>query len=370
MAKRLFVYVGTYTEPILFGTGKVFQGKGKGIHIFELDRRSGALTARGVVEGVRNPSFVAFDWKRRFAFAVNELKTFEGEATGAVSSFTVDGATGALAFLNAQPTGGTDPCHVTVHPDAKHIFISNFMSGSVSVFPVAQDGRLGPATAFVQHAGSSVDSVRQAGPHAHSVTMDSRGTFAFVPDLGLDRLMIYRFDPRAGTLAPNAEPWMESRPGAGPRHLAFRPGGLFAYLINELDSTITACSWDEAAGRMRGIETVSTLPAHFKGDNTCSDVHVGRSGEYVYGSNRGHDSIVIFKVDQKTGRLSLVGHESTRGRTPRGFGIDPSGEFLLAGNQDSDSLVVFRIDHATGALAPIGAAVEAPSPVCIQCVEL
>jgi 6-phosphogluconolactonase len=364
MASDVLVYVGTYTEPIRFGTGRVLQGKGEGIYVYRLDQASGALEPLSQTEST-NPSYLALDPTGRFLYAVNELKTYEGQASGTVSAFAVDGATGALQLLNRRLTGGTDPCHVVVNRDGTHVFVANFMSGSVCVLPVCDDGSLGEASDFIQHRGWSCDPVRQAGPHAHSVTLDPANRFALVPDLGLDRLLVYGFDRRRGTLAPADVPWIVTTPGAGPRHVAFHPGGAFAYLINELDSTVLALSYDATTGMLKERQTVPTLPDGFEGTSTCADVHVSRSGAFLYGSNRGHDSLVIYAIDPPTGRLTYVGHEPTRGRTPRSFGIDPASRFLLVANQDSDAIVTFRVDPSTGTLAPTGRVTPVPTPVCV-----
>lgn len=370
MKRETLVYVGTYTEPILFGTGKVLEGKGKGIHIFRLDPGSGALTPVDILEGVVNPSYLAFGPTRRFLYAVNELKTFEDRPSGTVSAFAVDPRTGALTFLNRQLTHGTDPCHVVLDPAGTHAFVANFMSGSVCVLPVRGDGTLGPASDFIQHVGSGIDPVRQAGPHAHSVTLDAAGRFAFVPDLGLDRLMAYRFDAVRGMLEPNATPWIKMPPGAGPRHVALHDNGRFAYLVNELDSTVAVLAADGDAGTFALTQTVSTLPPDFSGASTCAEIQVEPSGRFVYASNRGHDSIAAFRIDPANGRLDPVGIESTRGGPPRNFGIDPAGRLLLAANQDSDSIVAFAIDPETGTLSPTGAETRVPTPVCVKFLQI
>jgi 6-phosphogluconolactonase len=366
MRAETLVFVGTYTEPIRFGTGKILEGKGKGIHVYRLNESTGALVPVHTVTGVVNPSYLAFDPSQRFLYAVNELKVYEGRPGGSVSAFAVDPKTGGLTFLNARPTHGTDPCHIVVSGTGRHVFVANFMSGSICVLPVQPDGSLGEACDFLQHLGSSIDPVRQAGPHAHSVTLDPANRFAYVPDLGLDKLLAYRVDPARGMLEPNAVPWIKVKPGAGPRHVAFHPGGKWAYLINELDSTVTALAYDARRGAFKGVQTLSTLPEDFQGQSTCADVQVAPSGRFVYGSNRGHDSLVIYRVDPRTGRLTCIGHESTQGKTPRCFGIDPSGRLLLAANQDSDTIVAFRIDPRTGRLHPTGAVTDVPTPVCVK----
>jgi 6-phosphogluconolactonase len=363
------VFVGTYTEPILFGTGKILQGKGEGIYVGHLDRSTGRLEIAGKTTGIVNPSYLALDLTNRFLYAVNELKTYEGKPTGTVSAFAVDPSTGALRFLNRQLTHGTDPCHVVVDARREHVFVANFMSGSVSVYPVRDDGSVGEASDFVAHQGSGIDPSRQQGPHAHSVTLDAANRYAFVPDLGLDRLMAYRFDRERGMLEPNAVPWIKMKPGAGPRHVSFHPGGRFAYLVNELDSTVAALAYDSSAGTFELLQTVPTLPEGFAGGSTCADIQVSPSGAFLYASNRGHDSIAIWRIDPRGGTLACVGHEPTQGLTPRSFAIDPTGTLLLVANQDSDTLVTFRIDSASGALRSTGHVAQVPTPVCVKIVD-
>ncbi|MBE0532343.1 MAG: lactonase family protein [Rhodospirillales bacterium] len=362
----MLVFVGTYTDPILFGTGEILQGKGKGIYVYRLDPASGALEQVGLTTGVTNPSYLAFDSSRRFLYAVNELKTYDGKPTGTVSAFAVDTQSATLRFLNKRLTHGTDPCHVLVDNACKHIFVANFMSGSVCVLPIRDDGSLDEASDFIQHQGSGIDPARQKGPHAHSVTLDAVNRFAFVPDLGLDRLMVYRFDPMRGMLEANGIPWIKMKPGAGPRHVAFHPAGRFAYLVNELDSTIAVLTYDADSGAFAHLQTVPTLPEAFDGKSTCADIQVAPSGRFVYASNRGHDSIAIYRVNLRSGALIHVGHEPTQGKTPRSFGIDPTGRFLLAANQDSDTIVSFRIDPDDGTLSSTGPAKPVPTPVCVK----
>ncbi len=366
MKNEILVYIGTYTEPIHFGTGRILQGKGKGIYIYRMDQMSGVMELVGKTTGVTNPSYLAFDPAQRFLYAVNELKTYENQPTGTVSAFAVDPKTGRLEFLNKRLTHGTDPCHVHVDKKRKYVFVANFMSGSVCVLPVLADGSLGEASDFIQHQGSGIDPARQKGPHAHSVTLDKVGRFAFVPDLGLDKLMVYRFDPKRGMLEANEVPWVKMKPGAGPRHVAFHPGGRFAFLINELDSTLASLSYDGRKGTFKVLQIVPTLPEGYHGESDCADVQVCPSGAFVYGSNRGHDSIVIYRINQRTGRLTYGGHEPTRGKTPRSFEIDPAGRFLLVANQDSDTVVTFRIEPRTGKLLPTGHAMQVPTPVCVK----
>jgi 6-phosphogluconolactonase len=249
----------------------------------------------------------------------------------------------------------------------KNALVANYGGGSVSCIPITADGKLSQPTAFIQHTGSSVNAQRQKEPHAHSINVDKANRFAFVADLGLDKVLVYRFDPAAGTLSPNNPPAATVAPGSGPRHFAFHPSGKFAYANNEITSSVTAFNYDAERGVLSEIHTAPTLPAEFDAKrSSTAEVQVHPSGKFLYVSNRGHDAIAIFTIDQTTGKLTPTGHQSTQGKTPRNFGIDPSGKFLLAANQGSDTVVIFQIDPATGALKPTGATVDVPTPVCVK----
>jgi 6-phosphogluconolactonase len=360
--QELLVYIGTYTRR----EARVLGGKSEGIYLYRFDPSSGALEYSSKIAGVDNPSFLALHPQGRYLYAANETGDFGGQPTGAISSFAIDPATGGLTFLNQQPSHGTDPCHLSVDQTGKFVLAANYSSGSVAVWPILEDGQLGPTSEVIQHHGSSVNPQRQEGPHAHSITLDPANRYAFVADLGLDKVMIYRLDLNQGKLIPNTQPWAQVKAGAGPRHFDFHPSGKYAYLINEIGSTMTAFAYDEAKGALTELQTLSTLPADFSGRSHCADVHVAPSGKFVYGSNRGHDSIVIFAIDEATGKLTEVGYESTQGQTPRNFAIDPTGAFLLAANQNSDTIVTFRIDSATGRLTPTSHVTNVPMPVCIK----
>jgi 6-phosphogluconolactonase len=368
--KELLVYVGTYTEKILFGTGQIFEGRGEGIHIYKIDPATGSWQSYDKAEGIANPSYLTFHPRRNFLYAVNELKEYEGEATGTLSAFALDPESGRLRFVNKVATHGTDPCHVTVDRTGNYALVANFSSGSVAVLPIRDDGGLEEASDVIRHAGSGPDPVRQSGPHAHSLTLDASNRFAYVPDLGLDRLMIYRFDAQRGRLTAHEQPWLETRPGAGPRHFVFHPAYCYAYLINELDSTVMSLGYDRQRGTVQAVQTVPALPQDFKGSSTCADIRVDPSGNFLYGSNRGHDSIVIYRIDGASGELTLVGHQSSGGKTPRNFTIDPTGTFLFAANQDTDNIVHFAIEPNTGRLRPNGQVTPAPTPVCLKIRQL
>ena len=370
MSRNQLVFVGTYTEPILFGTGKVLQGKGKGIYIYGLDGVSGTMDLIRVVEGIRNPSYLAFGLGNRSLYAVNELKRCEGSDSGALSSFSFNKETVNLEFLNSRLTRGTDPCHVAIDRRGKFAAVANFMSGSVAIFPILADGSLGEASSFVQHHGSSVDSVRQGGPHAHSITFSFSNDYIFVPDLGLDTILAYRFDSEKGSIELSENRCVLSPPGAGPRHLEFHPSGRFAYVVNELASSVIVYGFNAKEAKFLELQIVPTLPRGYSGQSTCADVHINPSGAFLYASNRGHDSIACFKIDENEGTLSSIAYEPTRGRTPRNFAIDGRGRYLLAGNQDSDSIAVFRIDEATGRLDYADFSIDVPTPVCVKIIDV
>lgn len=354
-SRTMMVYVGTYTG----GTST-----SKGIYPFQLDLTTGALTPAGAPAESVSPSFLVLHPSGRFLYAVNETGG-SGKDEGGVSAFAVDRRTGALSFLNRQSSRGGGPCHLSVDAKGRHVLVANYGGGSVAVLPVQPDGRLQPATAFVQHQGHSVDPGRQKGPHAHWIDLDDANRHVLVADLGLDEVLLYKYDAATGALAPNQPPAGRLAPAAGPRHAAFHRDGRHLYVINELNSTVTVFAYDPAAGALSELQTLSALPAGYTGESFTAEIAVRPDGRFVYGSNRGHDSIAIFAVDGATGRLTPAGHQPTLGRKPRNFAIDPAGTWLLAANQESDSIVVFRIDGASGGLSAVGQPVSVPRPVSI-----
>lgn len=348
------VYVGTYTS----------RGS-EGIYAYRYDPLSGGLSPLGVVARTENPTFLAISPNKKYLYAANEVTELDGQPGGAISAFSIDPDTGALTFLNRQPSCGTGTCHVTVDKTGKYVLAANYSSGSASILPIREDGWLGEASDFVQHEGFGPNERRQKGPHAHSVTLSPDNRFAFVADLGLDKIMTYQLDLVNGKLCPNDPPWAETYPGAGPRHFAFHPSTKYAYIINEMGSSVTVFAYDAARGALSELQTLSTLPEGFGGRNTCADVHLSTSGRFLYGSNRGHHSIAIMSIDPETGTLTALGHESTRGKTPRNFGLDPSGSFMLAANQDTNNIFAFRVNQETGGLTPTGHETKVPAPVCV-----
>ena len=351
---RVILYVGTYTQ------------KGSaGIYIFDFDPVTGETELLGTAQ-TPNPSFLAIHPSKKYLYAVNELTEFEGAPGGAVSAFAIDPHTGLLTLINQQPSHGTYPCHVTVSPDGAYAFVANYGSGSAAVYPVREDGGLAPASDIVQHEGSGPNPRRQEGPHAHSVTLDPDGRRAYVADLGIDRLMIYDIASEPGKLRPNTPPYVAVAGGSGPRHMAFHPSGRFAYLINEMGNTIIAFAYDSQTGGLQALQTVPTLPEGYEGPNTTADIHILPAGDFLYGSNRGHDSLAVYAIDQATGKLNPVGHVASGGHTPRNFAIAPVGAYLLAANQDSDNVVFFKVDPRSGMPQPAGQELEISMPVCVK----
>jgi len=347
------VYVGTYTGPT-----------SKGIYAYRFNAVTGKSTSLGLVAETTNPSFLAIDRTRRFLYAVNEISDYQGQKSGGVSAFAIDRKTGKLTFLNEVPSRGTDPCYVTLDKSGEYVLVANYGGGNVAAFPILNDGRLGEAAAFIQHTGRGHDPERQEGPHAHEIELANDNRFAIAADLGLDELLIYHFDAAHGTLSPTNPPFAKVQPGSGPRHFAFHPNGKYVYVINEMGSTVTAFSY-AAHGTLKEQQTISTLPQDFKGKNDTAEIEVHPKGKFLYGSNRGHDSIAVFAIGPK-GMLKAVEYVSTEGKMPRSFAIDPTGSYLFAANQGSNKIVVFRIDSKTGHLRPTGEALEAPAPVCIK----
>jgi 6-phosphogluconolactonase len=372
---KYLLFVGTYTDK-----------ESKGIYAYRFDATTSELTPLGVAAETTNPSFLATDPTRRFLYAVNEVPKYKGADSGAVSAFAINRETGKLSLLNEGASRGADPCYIAFDKTGKFAFVANYTGGSVAVFPVRNgarndardDGHIGESSAFVQHAGSSLNKERQEGPHAHWIETTPDNRFAIAVDLGLDELLVYRFHADAkyegkndaktqpGSLTPNDPPYAKLAAGAGPRHLAFHPNGKFAYVVNELQSSITAFSYNASRGEFHNMKTITTLPKGFSGNNDTAEIQVHPSGKFLFASNRGHNSIALFSIDTRTGTLTLVDHFPTQGKTPRNFEIDPTGKLLFVANQDTNNIVVFRIDSNSGRLTPTGQTLHVPSPVCLK----
>ena len=348
------IYVGTYTN------------KGsKGIYAYSFDPSTGESKALGLAAEMPNPSFLAVDAKGKHLYAANETDNFNGGRTGAVSAFAIDQVTGRLGFLQQISSLGADPAHLSLDKTGRYLLVANYTSGNIAVFPVLSDGRLGPRSAFVQHAGSSVNKERQAGPHAHAIQTSNDNQFVLTADLGLDELLVYRFDPQSGSLVPNDPAFVKTSPGAGPRHFAIAPSGKIIYLVNEMASTVTVFDYSAESGRLKEQQTISTLPADFKGENTTAEIEVAANGKFLYASNRGDDSIAVFAINPHDGKLTFMERAPTGGKTPRHFALDPTGKWLFAANQESNSITIFHVNPDTGHLTPTSHSMQVATPVCV-----
>ena len=354
--QRYLVFVGTYT------------GKGsEGIYAYRFDPSSGEVTPIGLAAAASNPSFLAAEPNGRFLYAVNEQDTLDGKPSGGVSAFAIDSDTGKLKFLNRVSSLGTAPAYVSLDKTSRYVLVANYNSGNVAVFPVEEDGKLGPDTAFEQQLGSSVNKARQAGPHAHFIATDNENRFALSADLGTDQVLVYRFDAQKGTLSPNRPAFASVKAGSGPRHIAFAPSGKFAYLASEMGGTVTVFAYDQQAGVLTTKQTVSSLPENFTGDNREAEIVVDAKGKFLYVSNRGDttDNIVVFRINGDDGTVSSVQRIASGGKIPRNFAIDPTGKWLLAANHQSNNIQVFQIDAETGRLTPTSQITGIHDPVCV-----
>jgi len=366
-ADKYLFYVGTYTED----EGKAT--KSKGIYAYRYDAKTGDIASLGVAAEATNPSFIAVHPGGRFLYAVNEISNYKGANSGGVSAFSIDRdkrgrATGKLTLLNEVPSRGAGPCYIAIDRTGRYVLVANYDGGSVAVFPIQPDGSLGEASAFVQHTGHGADPERQERPHAHSIDLSADNRLAFVDDLGLDELLVYRFDPAKGTLTPGDPPFAKLDPGSGPRHFAMRADDKFAYVVSEMKGTVTVFAND--GGQLQSLQTISTLPKDFSGHVEDAEIEVLPSQRFLYASNRGHNSIAVFAIDRDKGTLTLVDITPTLGKTPRHFEIDPTGNYLFAENSESNNIVVFRIDQKTGRLTPTGKVLDVPSPVCLKFLKV
>jgi 6-phosphogluconolactonase len=352
------VYIGTYTGPT-----------SKGIYAVRFDAATGKATPLGLMAEAVNPSFLAIDRSQRFLYAVNEISEYKGQKSGSISAFSIDRKSGKLTLLNQVSSGGAGPCYLSLDQTGKYLMVANYDSGSVATLPVLEDGRLGEVSAKIQYSGHGFDPQRQEGPHPHDLDVSPDNRFALVADLGLDRVLTYRFDPAKGTLVANDPPFTKVTPGTGPRHLIFDRTGKFVYVINELTSALSAFSYSADTGVLRELASPSTLQPGFKGTSFAAEIGVHPSGKFIYASNRGDDSIATFAIDAASGVPRFVETVSSGGKTPRHFQIAPDGAYLFAGNQESNNIVIFKIDQSTGHLTPTGQALELSSPACVKFVS-
>ena len=356
MAATYWAYFGTLTAR-----------RSRGIYVAPWDAGTGSFGAVRLVAETPLPTFLAVHPRQPVLYAVNAVRHFQRKRQGSVTAFTFDPGTGDLRELNQQPSGTAGPCHITTDRAGRHVLVANYAESSVAVLPIESDGRLGEPTCVIPHYGKSVNPQRQDAAHAHSVNLAPDERFAFVADPGLDKILIYRFDGARGILAPHDPFFAEVDPGAGPRHFAFHPSGQFAYVINELANTVTAFRYLPDLGELTPLQTISTLPEGYTETSYTAEVAVHPNGRLLYGSNRGHDSIAIFRIDPETGTLTAVGHAPSLGKWPRHFTLDPTGEWLLAANHNSDNAVVFRVEGE--ALTPVGSPLTVPEACCIRLVE-
>lgn len=349
----MFVYVGAYT--------RTQNGRAEGIHVFRFDQDTGDLTPVQM-SPIADPSYLALDSDQRFLYAVNE------QTEGNVSAFERDQESGELRLLNRQSSHGADPCHLSIDPSGKYVLVANYSSGTIVALPVAADGSLEPASSVVQHEGSSIVAERQAGPHAHMIAPTPDGQSILVTDLGTDEVVIYRLDTEEGRLLREGAFLVE--PGSGPRHFTFSPNGRNLYVLNELSSTLSVFEYDAEKLAFPQLQSVSTLPDYYSGDNSCAHVTMSPDGRFVYGSNRGHDTIAIWSVEETSGEVARVDIVPTGGEEPRNFAIDPSGRWLLVANQKSDTIVTFRRDRKSGKLRETGIVISSPTPVCVVFTDM
>jgi 6-phosphogluconolactonase len=352
-AQKYYVYVGSYTRK-----------ESTGVYVCELDIATGELKQIGGIDDVKNPSFLRLDAGRDMLYAIGERGDSDGQSRGAVSAYKIDRKTGRLAFVNQISSQSQSLCHICLDLESRFVTGTSYRGGTAFLAPLAPDGSLGQVSDTVQHAGSGPVTNRQDKAHAHSAIVDPTNRFVFVCDLGIDKIMIYEMDREKGKLKPHGEAALH--PGAGPRHFLFDASGKFAYVINELDCTVTAFSYDAKAGALHTLQTIPGLPEGFNGPNTAADIHLSPDGKFLYGSQRGHDSIVVYAVDPASGKLEYVEHASTLGRVPRNFALTPDGGYLLAANQDTGNVVVFRVDRQSGELTPSGAQLQLSEPVCVE----
>lgn len=350
--QQLFAYFGTYAN----------QDK-EGIYITKLDTQTGTFTHIGSVTGINNPSYLALDASKHRLYAVSETRQYQEQAGGSVAAYAIDPQTGLLTFLNQQATYGSDPCYLSLDQTGSYLLVTNYSGGNVNLFPLGAQGEIEAMNSNIQYQGIGEHTERQDAPHPHMIHVDATNQFVLATDLGLDRILTYRLDTNEQRLIPYGE--TAAQPGAGPRHFAFHPSQRFLYVINELDSTITACTFEQEEGKPHPQQTYSTLPDNFHEENTCADIHIAPGGAFLYGSNRGHDSIVVFAIHQQTGELTYVQHISTQGKTPRNFAIAPDGRFLFVANQNSDTVVTYAIHQETGELTLTDHRLAIPRPVCI-----
>lgn len=337
------------------------------IHGYRLDVATGRLSMLQRTTGVENPFFLAISPDRKHLYSIHAPGQFGGKSNEQVAAYELMGHEGELKLLNRQSSQGTASCYLDVDSSGSMVVVANYSTGSVASYPIRKDGSIGEASSFVQHHGSSVDTARQEGPHAHSIVISPDNRFAFAADLGLDQILCYRIDPKTAKLLPSRPSFVRTPPRAGPRHLIFHPNAQRIYVINELENSVTQFDYEAASGSLIEQQTISTLPKDFDGKSYCADLKITPNGKFLYGTNRGHDSIAAYRIADD-GRLTLLGIHSSGGKGPQNLAITAGGELLLCANMPGNNVTVFRIDANTGDLTPVGESVPMPSPSCIRIV--
>ncbi len=359
MSSKILLFVGTYTEAL----PHVPTAHAEGIYSYSFDPATGKLDYLSKTKGVDNPTYATVDSTGQYLYAVCE---FEGGRENICSAFRINRETGELTLINQQPTFGQASCYVTIDHSGRYVLVANYASGKTALMlPIRADGGLEAASDTVTHTGSSVNKERQEGPHGHCILPDPKNQYVFVADLGIDQLVRYKLDVEGGKLIPSAEGNVQIEAGSGPRHFVFHPNGAYLYVLSELLATVTVLSYDAATGKTVTLQTISNLPDGFDGQKWAAAIRITADGRFLYASNRGHDSIGMFAVDGQTGKLTALGFQSTGGKVPRDFNIDPTGQWLLAANQATDTIVSFRINQSTGVLEDVGIVSEVATPVSL-----
>lgn len=352
---HVYVYIGGHES-----------GPGRGISLATFDTITGVLSKPELVIESEAPSYLQIAANKNYLYACNSLEKFQGKDEGALSAFKIDRASGHLSLVNQQPSGGVNPCHVSIDGTGHFLFAANYNSGSVIVRRILPDGSIGEETGFDQHSGKGINPERQEGPHAHCIKADPSNRFVLATDLGTDKLMVYRFDDVSGSITPNDPAFAKVSPGLGPRHFTFSPNGNFCYLVDEMGNAVTVFAWDVTKGKLKELQTIGALPADFQGFDKSAEIRVHPSGKFLYCSNRGHNSLTVFSINNATGLLAVVQHVPAMGQSPRNFDFDPSGKWLIVTNHDGNNAVVFSVDQNTGQLKQHGDPVQVHNPFCLQ----
>jgi 6-phosphogluconolactonase len=353
------VYIGTYSEP----------GE-PGLFVYEFNRNEGSLKIVQEVAGMESPSYLEINPNGKFLYSANRSSVIPDKPWGSISAFKIDQLTGRINHINDQPSFGSESCHVSIDSQGRLLFVANYTTGNVCVYPINSDGSLGTISSSVQHTGSSINKSRQEGPHAHCTTVSPDNNFLYVTDLGIDRIKANKIDYEKNILIPISESDGLVEKGSGPRHFTIHPNEKFAYVIEELSSSITFFDYNKEDGSLTVKQSIKTIPVEFNDINYCADIHISPSGKYLYGSNRGHNSLAIFSIDQDNGMLSIVDYQPTFGEWPRNFLIDPDGDFIFVANQNSDNLVIFKVNTQSGKLTKTGEVTDIQNPVCIKLLKL